>query len=360
MRMGRWSLLAVGVIATACAPTIGPVIPSVQVLVVLDSLDDTLRVIPVDSPDVMHRILLNVVAPKHALALSGQIAAIGLGSSAMTVDLARRRTVCAPVPLDPPGPISALSFADNGFVYAAKPTVNGAPHFDPNACGAAGQGYVRGGPQAFVSARSTFFIVAANGIPCAPLPANCPVAPSWLATSTSQTSGNTPLSPSDSIPLSLPGNAQGAVLAADGFLYVINAGNGRQQSARLSQVDPVQKTERNVYNGFGTLPQYIATDGTRVFVASAAEGLMVYNTATNQVERDANAAIPLFGSPRGLVADDIGRVYVLIAGTCSPAGQGSIRIFGTDLVYKRGVTLGRCPVAIGVTDIPATLYHFDN
>ncbi len=142
------------------------------------------------------------------------------------------------------------------------------------------------------------------------------------------------------------------MLASDGFLYVLNAGSGQIPNARLSQVSPVDNSEKSVISGFGTLPQYITTDGTRIFVASAAQGLMVYNTSTRLVEHDNNSAIPLFGSPRGLAVDDIGRLYALIAGPCTASGQGSVAIFGPDLVSKHPVTVGHCPVAIGVTDLP--------
>ena len=343
MRLGRWYLLAVGIAAAACASTIGPVVPSIQVLVVLDSADDTLRVIPVDSPDVVHKIVLTYPSAafgRHSLALNGPIAAISHGGSVLTANIVTGSATCD-VPISTTNAIASLAF-DNGYVYAASPASNAAAYFGPFPLCDPGSVVVRGGPRAFVSARSILFVVAGD----------IAEAPSWLST---------PFTLLDSIPLSLPGHARGVVLASDGFLYVINAGNGVQANARLSQVDPVNRIEQNVYNGFGTAPQYIATDGDRVFVASAAEGLMVYNTRSKQVERDYNSAIPLFGAPRGLATDDIGRVYALIAGSCSATGaQGSIRVFGSDLVSKHDVTVGRCPVAIGVTDIPTTLYNFKN
>lgn len=353
MRLGRWAVLALGIAAAACASTIGPVVPSVQVLVVLDSMDDTLRIIPVDTPDVVHKVALNIgIASfgKHALALRGQLAAIGLGRTALLYDLAPLQRRCRVDFADTVGVIVSLAFADNnGQVYAALPATNNAPHFDPTTCGV-GNVHVRGGPSAFVSARSTFFVVTGGA-----------AAFSWLSTTNGPTSDNLPLSPADSIPLSLPGNAKGAVFGSDGFLYVINAGTGLP-NARLSQVNPVLRTELNVIPGFGTLPRFIATDGAdRIFVASALEGLMVYNIRTNQVERGANSAIPLFGTPRGLAADDLGRVYALIAGACKAGGAlGSVRVLGADLVYKRVVNVGGCPVAVGVTDIPATRYRFDS
>jgi hypothetical protein len=368
MRLGHWILLALGIATAACASTIGPVVPSVQVLVVLDSLDDTLRVIPVDSPNVVHKVLLKIAAlDKHAMALRGPFVAIGSGGSregtSGAISYFRLASpaglVCSGSPVNH-GPIAALTIDDNGRVFAAIPLSNGVPHIDPTAalpC-APGGGFVRGGPSAFVNARSTLFIVTGAGTPCPPAQMVCTETASWLATSTGELDDGKPLT--DSILLSLPGNAQGAVLASDGNLYVINAGNGRQPDARLSQVDPVGRTEHNVYNGFGTLPQYIATDGERVFVASALEGLMVFNSRTGSVERDYHNAIPLLGAPRGLTADDVGRVYALIAGSCTLSGAaGKVQVFGADLVNNPTIQAGHCPVAIGVTDIPSTLYHFD-
>jgi hypothetical protein len=86
---------------------------------------------------------------------------------------------------------------------------------------------------------------------------------------------------------------------------------------------------------------------------------MVFNVRTHQVERDASMPIPL-SAPRGLATDDFGRLYVLQSPACGVSGgSGSVRVFGNDLVEQRGATLGRCPIAIGITEIPASLYHFD-
>lgn len=354
MRLGRWGVLVLGIAAAACASTIGPVVPSVEVLVVLDSLDDTLRIIPVDTPDVVHKMVLSLppiaVFAKNSLALNGQTAAVGLDRYVLFYDLASHQQLCPDATLDALGVIRSLAFSDKGLVYAAAPTANSALYFDPAGCGTGGSvSGVRGGPRAFASVRSTIFAVTGTPNP-----------PSWLTANLNETP-STPLAALDSIPLSGPGAAVAAIAGSDGFLYVLNAGTGIP-NARLSQVNPVSRAELNVIPGFGTLPQYLATDGAdHIYVASAVEGLMVYNLRTNQVERDANAAIPLTGGARGLVVDDLGRIYALIAGGCTAGAQaGSVQVFGADLVTRHGAAVGRCPVAIGVTDVPATLYHFTN
>jgi hypothetical protein len=356
MRLGRWAVLALGIAAAACASTIGPVVPSVQVLVVLDSLDDTLRIIPVDTPDVVHKVLLQydhsvALFNKRALAVSGEIGAASHGGFVFSFNVVSGSKSCDMYFSNGPT-ITSLAFGDDGHVYVVDSTNNSIQNFIPQSPCGIGLGYVRGGPRAFVTARGTQFIVTGNDSGF----------PSWLATSTDESSDPTkPLSPLDSISLSAPGNAQGEVLGSDGFLYVIDAGLG-SPNARLSQVNPVARTELAVIPGFGTLPRFIATDGVdHIYVASAREGLMVYNIRTNRVERDANAPIQIFGSaPRGLVTDDLGRIYALTAGSCgvNPKTQGMIQVFGADLVNTKLVPMGTCPVAIAVTNISSTHYFF--
>ncbi|MGH7584506.1 MAG: hypothetical protein ACREL5_14915 [Gemmatimonadales bacterium] len=339
-------------------------------LVVLDSLDGTLRIIPVDSPDVVHTVPLNTAGtPTSALALRGQYAAVAIGGSVEIIDLgAPSHVVCGPNQLSGHGPVTALTFADNGQGYAAQPTGDAVSRFDPaQQCGGSRDSIV-GGPQNFGSARGRVFVLVGNrnrppftGDPAAdtvlahdclpPTPA-CPEQPSWLITLDDHR---------DSVPLGFPGNASAAVLASDGSLYVINAGNGGSDGT-LVQVAPVQLSLQASFGGFGRSPKYLATDGAdRIFVASPLDGLMVFNIRTRQVEKGAGAGPPLT-QPRGMVTDDFGRIYVAQLGNCATNGDnGVVRIFDSSLSeHGRGITVGRCPIAIGVTDIPTALYRFAN
>jgi hypothetical protein len=359
MRLGRLAVFAIGIAAAACSPTIGPVVPSVQVIVVLDSLeaDDMLRIIPVDSPGVVHTVKLNydksiALFDKHALALNGSLGVASHGGSVVLFDVVTGTAICDKQFVQSGG-IASLIFTDPSTVYVASYGSNVIYNFNttPGSCAGEGSSQIRGIPRAFVMARGHLFAIARNGEDPG----------SWLST-IGQPPGPLPLPSEDSIPLSPPGHSEGAVLGSDGNVYVINAGVG-SQNARISQINPVERTELNVIPGFGTQPRFIATDGAdRIFVASAAEGLMVYNLRTNRVERDAQSAIPLGGAPRGLITDDVGRVYVLTAGSChtAPDQPGKVQVFGTDLVPTRVINVGTCPVAIAVTDIPATLYHFEH
>jgi DNA-binding beta-propeller fold protein YncE len=349
MRAGRLFLLVLGVAAAACAPTLGPATPPVEVLVVLDSMDDSLRIIPVDSPSVVHHILLNtgsgVVA---AFALHNRVAAIGFGDSVTMLDLGLHQVICTQQ-LNGKGPIGSLTFADGGQAYAATPTTDSVTSIDvPHGCGVA-QGSVRGRPQGFGVARGTVFVLVSSKNQCAPPAADCAIQ-SWLSTE--------PLL-RDSFPLG-PGLARGAVSASDGFLYVINAGDNTSNGLLL-QVDPLQPGSVNSYTGFGHRPQSIATDGAdHVFVASPTDGLMVFNVRRHQVEKGAGPlAVALPGPARALATDDFGRIYALIPGTCAAGAHGIVQPLDSTLVAQHPITVGRCPIAIGVTEIPAALYRFD-
>lgn len=341
MNVRRHGLLWLALGIAACAPTLGPSTPPVEVLVVMDSVDETLRIIPVDSPTVVHHLAINTGSvAASAFALRDRVAAIGYGDSVSAIDLGLHQVVCKQQ-LNGKGPVGALTFDDGGRIYAATPTTDSVAFINvPIGCGVS-QGSVRGRPHGFgVDARGTVFTLVSNGTV------------GWLISQEQ---------PHDSIPLGPPGNTTAAVSASDGSLYVVSAGDGTS-SGVLTRVDPVQRTVLAAFSGFGRLPTSLATDGAdRVYVVSPVEGLMVFNVRTHQVERGAGAAaVALPGGARGLATDDFGRIYTLITGACGALDHGFVQPLDVDLVAQHPIQVGRCPVALGVTEIPAALYHFDN
>lgn len=353
MRWWRGWVVLIGGVVGACAPTIGPTTPPVEVLVVLDSLDDTLRVIPVDSPTVVHRVPLEETgAAMTALALNGEIAAIGLNLSGrdtldnmLLMNLGLDVTLCGgPIPLHGRAPVGAIAFGPGGEAYAVTPTTDSVATVFSN-CGVQ-QGSVPQGPAGFGVARGTVYAVVSNRTQCLPQALNCP---SWLSP--------LPYRRNDSIPLLGPGGATSGVFGPDGYLYVINAGTG-QSDGVLSKYHPGDASAVGI-PGFGHLPKYIATDGSgRIYVVSATDGLMVYNTGSNQVDRGAGAGVPV-GDPVGITVDDEGHIYLPQHSTCAAGDHGTISVLGADLVARPSLTVGRCPVAVGVTEIPAADYRFN-
>ena len=139
------------------------------------------------------------------------------------------------------------------------------------------------------------------------------------------------------------------------------AGNGGSVEGRLSAVDPVRQREVASFGGLGVSPSFMVSDGgDRLLIASAAEGLMIFNTRTRALDRGAGSGIPLL-QPRGLTSDGLGRSYVVEAGSCTVGGSaGRIRVFGADLVERRTIATGVCPVAAAITEIQADLFPLQN
>jgi hypothetical protein len=148
------------------------------------------------------------------------------------------------------------------------------------------------------------------------------------------------------------------VASTDGLLYVLSTGDGAA-SGRLSVVDPVLRQEIASFSGFGVAPQFLASDGAdRILIASGAEGLMLFNVRDRRIERGAGQGVPL-ERPVGVLADGLGRIYVLEAGTCDGGTTARIRVFGSDLVPRRDLSTTPCPAAMALTEIPTELLGID-
>ncbi len=340
-----WLLLPLA--SLACAPTIGPVEVPAEVLVVLDGAEKNLRLYDVDSTTAMKTITLSPSYPAPTLlAVHGEIAAVGFASvdTVALVNLINGDVVLQVLGIGGEGSITALAFGDDGTLYAARRSTNIVTYVSPN--NETGFYSVTGGPQGFGFARGNVFAVAGNRQQCDIIPTSCAPKPSYLI----------PLPVTgDTIPMVGDGNAGATAFGPDGFLYVLNPGNGSTEG-RLSQIDPVKDVEQGSFGGFGNFPQFLASNGIdKLYVGSSTNGLMVFSTTSHSVTLGP-PGIPLH-IPVALVADDIGRAYVVQAGDCSPLGaHGQIRIFGTDLVERPGITAGICPIAAAITEVSISVF----
>ncbi len=339
----------------ACAPTTSTGSLPVEVLVVLDQVERSLIVTPVDSSASLRIISISPVPVlATSLAVRGSLAAVGLsgGGSVILVDLAKQEIIRTISGLFPsPNPVSAIAFGEDGRLYVASRDSEMVFRIDP-ATGAGDLVTAPGGPQGFGVVRGRVYGVAGNRIGCPPFPAACSSQPSWLSTLSNGFG--------DSIPLLGPGNAGPAAAGADGLLYVLSSGDGAPVEGRLSVVDPVRNVEIASFGGFGPAPRWVASDGgDRVLVLSALNGLMVFNSRERRVERGAGLGIP-FQSPGGMTVDALGRIYVLEQGNCTVTNPGRVRVFGADLIERPPLTGGICPVAAATTDIPADQLGLDN
>ena len=342
MRAGRRFLLLVGIALAACAPTLGPTTPPVEVLVVLDSLDETLRIIPVDSPSIVHHLAINTGSvAASAFALRDRIAAIGFGDSVTMIDLGTHQTVCKQL-LNGKGPVGSLTFDNVGHAFAGTPKTDSVALIDvPHGCGVS-TGSVRGRPLGFgVDARGTVFALVSNPTT------------GWLIS-------QEPLR--DSISLGTAGEHDRGGVRVRRIVVRDQCGRRQLQWRAHAGRSGTAHRARCVLGIWPPADSSLATDGAdHVYVASPVEGLMVFNVRTHQVERGAGpSAVALPGGARGLATDDFGRIYTLITGPCGALDHGFVQPLDVNLVAQHPITVGRCPIAIGVTEIPAALYHFDN
>lgn len=351
--MRRASLLAAASLALgACAPTTSTGSLPLEVLVVLDSLDHTLRMIPVDSPTVVREIDLGGAlgfTPSFLAARGRKAVVAGNGDSTarvVIVDLAAEGIQDVTDLLG--GQIAAVTIADDEFAYVASWT-NGAISRVRLADGTVELLAAPGGPQGFAVTRGKVFGVIGNRQGCGPIPdSGCNLGPSWLVQAD-------PTLPRDSIALSGPGNAGPAAVAADGLVYVLSAGNEFQgDGGRLSIVDPIRNSEIASFGGVGPIvPSWIINDGgERMLIASGPGGLLVFNTRLRRFTLPFGNGIPL-EFPTDLVGDAIGRAYVLQRGGCSAAAPGRVRVFGTSLIEQLSIQAGSCPIAAAIAEVPA-------
>ncbi|HPF61545.1 MAG: hypothetical protein KC544_04570 [Gemmatimonadetes bacterium] len=350
--MRRASLLAAASLALgACAPTTSTGSLPLEVLVVLDSLDHTLRMIPVDSPTVVREIDLGGALgfTPSFLAARGRKAVVagndGSTARIAIVDLAASGIQDIVTLLD--GQIAAVAIADDDHAFIGSWT-SGAISRINLANGAVELLAAPGGPQGFAVTRGKVFATIGNRQACAIDPIACGRGPSWLIQAE-------PDLPRDSVPLSGPGNAGPSAIGADGLVYVLSEGDDfANGEGRLSIVDPIRNSEIASFGGVGPLiPSWIINDGgERMLIASGPGGLLVFNTRLRRFTLPFGNGIPL-EFPTDLVGDAIGRAYVLQRGGCSAAAPGRVRVFGTSLIEQLSIQAGSCPIAAAIAEVPA-------
>jgi DNA-binding beta-propeller fold protein YncE len=343
------TLLTTVLLIGACAPTNSTGTLPVEVLVVLDSTAAELVLIPVDSIQVRRSIPLDGLSfVPTVLDARGDVAVVAgrlPAAGAAVIDLSTGQVVSQLALLQ--GRIAAVQVTESGRAFVAVSTGSAVETIDLLTGGKVLLA-VPGGPQGFAATRGKVFSVVGNRAGCESDPVGCVRGPSWLV----QTE---PTLPRDSIPLSGPGNAGPATVGADGFVYVLSAGDEfAGGEGRLSVIDPVGNVELAVFAGVGPVePAWLASDGgNRILVASPAGGLLVFNTRERRFTLPFGSGIPL-EFPTDMVTDALGRAYVLQRGGCSAGSGGRIRVFGTSLIEQQPIMGVQCPIAGAMAEVPA-------
>lgn len=352
--LGR-ALTAAGLLA--CASTTAPLPDPLELLVVVNSGDQTLSLVPIRPEGFAVRLAIpGAGATPQRVATRGGLGLVPLGEAdgVAVYDIGRRQLLRM-IPLAPGShPFDGILIGDS-VAYVSNPPLNTITRIDLRTDDTASV-VVGQWPTAMVSARGRIFVLNANIAACSEsLTGICVLGDSWITVV--DPFANTRSSGRDSIPLPGPGNARSAAVAGDGFLYVLSTGmptDSTTPDGRLSIIDPIRRLEVGSFGGFGPEPAWVASDGgERLFIASPTEGLMEFNARTRAVVRGVGQGLPVSQNTVVLV-DRLGFVYAVESGSCTGGSQaGRARIFRTNLTEVRGVELGACAIGGAVALVPA-------
>jgi hypothetical protein len=334
---------AIVLLCAACADTNAPAPEPTEALLVVNSTANTLSIIPVDNPAAGVQVQLGGTTPTPVgVSAFGRTAIVplGLDNAVAVVDLIDA-VVTRLVPLPDNSGATGSAVVDDSIAFVANPNLNSVSRIN-YVTGATTEVDVGVYPEGIVYARGRIFVLNGN------LDATfSPAGPSWITVLDPTTT--TVL---DSLPLTGPGNAGYGVLGGDGLLYVMNTGSFFSGEGRLSIVDPVGLTEVASFTGFGTGPGNVATDGvSRIYVSSFVEGLMEFDTETNQVLHGAGTGVAIPGNS-AVAVDSKGRIYALESGPCQGGQPGKAHVLDSTLVQRSTITLGECPSGAVTIRIP--------
>jgi hypothetical protein len=336
--------LAVGLLL-GCADTNAPPPDPIELLVVANSQANSVTIAPVDQSQAPVTIQLgNPRGRPTAIAARERFAIVPLGEihEVAVVDLLRR-TLVHRIPLAEGSAAAGAIMVNDSIGYVANPLRNSVTQVNVLSRQAV-EILVGVYPQGFSLARGRLFVLNGNLDTTGQ-----PLGASWITVLNPAT--NQPAPGIDSIPLTGPGNAAFATIAGDGLIYVVNRGGSTIPEGRLSVVDPLERREVASFAGLGLLPGEVATAGrSRVFVSSAAEGLLEFDTDSNAVIRGEGKGIPI-PTNTGVAVDSEGRVYAIESGACAPGQPGLAHVLDDELQEVRLIQLGRCATSALVVRI---------
>jgi hypothetical protein len=330
----------------ACARAQEPLPPAEEALLVVDSTVPALEVIPVQSPASATVVPLGAVnaTPGTVTALNGRaLVPLGAADAVAVIDL-QTRTLIRTIQLAPGSGATGAAIVDDSIAYVANPGLNTVTRVNYLTGDTTTSIAVGRYPQAAVYTRGRVFVLNGN------LPAGAPPGPSWISVVDPVT--NRLATGVDSILLPGPGDARSGAVPSDGVLYVMNRGpDDGVTEGRLTLIDPVGRSELGNFVGFGSAPGALASNGTdRLYVSSYNEGLMVFDLLNRTLSRGAGNGVTI-PTNSGVAVDSRERVYALEAGSCS-GGTGKVHVLRRNLSESKLLTVGACPVAAMVTEIP--------
>jgi hypothetical protein len=329
--------------ASSCAETSAPLPPPEEVVVVLNTTAATLSLVPVAAPGQVSTIPLGASnAEPVSMSTRGAVAVIPLqGRDAIAIVDLRSGQLVNTIALAPGSKVSGAALISDSIAYVSNAALQTVTRVDLTT-GDTVSIRVGNTPQQITYTRGRLLVFNANLDSLGK-----PAGESWI--SVIDPAGNLTGAVIDSIPLVGPGNARFSTVAGDGLVYVVQDGDPTVDEGRLSVVDPVERTERASFGGFGFGPGDLASDGAdRLLISSRTEGLMEFDTADRTVLRGEGNGIEIPGNT-GVALDSRGRVYALEAG-CSD--KGVLHILRPDFSEIRSVAVGQCATQVLLARVP--------
>ena len=316
-------------------------VPGVETAVVVNSMDLSVTVFPVDSPQMARAIgLAQAGSPVSVAVRQGRaVVPLGLLSAAAVIDLAIGDVHTIPLPEN--SGATGVAFFNDSIAYVANPglnTVSPINVFDGTAADEIAVGIY---PQG-VTATSDRVLVL-----------NAELDETFRPVRTGAISVVDPTSNTEVSAILLSGfNPSVAAFGPDGLLYVVNSGTFGQGDGSLSVVDASTLSEVEHHAGFGEFPGDIAFSPVgHAYVSSFSYGIAVWDTEADTFIRPPSDPLRLQGSSTvsGVGFDSQGRLYTLIPGDCT-APSVALR-FNPDLSFDREINVGVCPIAIAFTHV---------
>jgi hypothetical protein len=332
-----------GIGTSSCAETSAPLPPPEEVVVVLNATAATLSLLPVAAPGQVSTIPLGASdAQPVSVATRGAVAVIPLqGRDAIAVVDLRAGQLVNTIPLAPGSRVAGAALVSDSLAYVSNAGLGTVTRVDLTT-GDTVSIPVGTTPQQITYTRGRVLVVNANLDSIGK-----PAGQSWI--SVIDPASNLTGEVIDSIPLFGPGNARFSTVAGDGLVYVVQDGDPAIDEGRLSVVDPVERTERASFGGFGFGPGDLASDGEdRLLISSRTEGLMEFDTADRTVLRGEGNGVGIPGNS-GVALDSRGRIYALEAG-CSD--NGVLHVLRPDFSEIRSVPVGRCASQVVLARVP--------
>jgi YVTN family beta-propeller protein len=334
--------LALALGLAACHDSLGPhPSPGGELGVVLGSVDLSITVFPVDSPDAALVVGIAPAGTPVSLAARAGLAIVPLGTfpAAAVIELATGQVRSVPLPEG--SGATGVAFLDDSTAYVANPGLNTVSRVNVLSGTAEREIEVGGYPQAVVARGSRIYVL------------NGELDETFRPTRNGGVSVIDPATDSVIATIILTGyNPSAAAFGPDGRLYIVNSGTFGQGDGSLSVVDTGSLLEVEHHTGFGEFPGDIelSEDG-RAFVSSFFYGIAIWDAANDSFISPPADPLVVDGNSvsSGLGLDSPGRLHTLVPGDCTAPGR-ALRL-ALDLSFDREISVGVCPIAITFTRV---------